>query len=384
MIKTYDLIVIGAGSVGVPAALEYRKHGQSVLVIDSLPSPGQGQNKTALGGIRRTHSNRGKFLIGRRGIEIFSSWKEMYGDEIHFYRMGYSWPVYREEDEITLKETMKIQQDFGLDIKWLSPEEYRNRNPGINMKGLRGSVLGPDDASASPLLFIESCYFKAVEYGADFKFGEPVVGFDIKNDKIIGVQTTKGKYCAESILNAAGSFAREVSQMAGIDTPVSPDTHEAGISEPVKQFMGPMVIDMRPGPGSENCYFYQNGEGQVLFCITPDPLIQGTDNRSTSAFLPMISRRMIDLMPMLANLKVRRTWRGQYPMTPDAFPIVGKMKELENFYQAVGMCGQGFQLGPGYAEVLYRLMTGQCNSEDLEILKEADPYRKFSDEEVFK
>jgi sarcosine oxidase subunit beta len=148
--------------------------------------------------------------------------------------------------------------------------------------------------------------------------------------------------------------------------------------------MGPMVIDMRPGPRSENCYFYQNGEGQVFFCITPDPLIQGTDKRSTSEFLPMISRRMIDLMPMLANLKVRRTWRGQYPMTPDAFPVVGKMKELENFYQAVGMCGQGFQLGPGYAELLYRLMTEDCRAEDLEILEETDPYRKFWDEEVFK
>lgn len=384
MIKTYDLIVIGAGSVGVPAALEFTRKGQSVLVLDSLPSPGQGQNKTALGGIRCSHSNKGKFLVGRRGIEIFSTWQEEYGDDIKFYRMGYSWPVYREEDEVSLKETMKVQQNFGMNIKWLSPEEYEELNPGINMIGLRGSIYSPDDASASPLLFIQSCYFKAIDNGAEFRFNEPVVGLDISNDTIHAVRTTKGKYCAKNVLNAAGSFAREVARMAGIDTPVMPDTHEAGISEPVAKFMGPMVIDMRPGPGSANCYFYQNGEGKVFFCVTPDPLIQGTDRRPTSQFLPMISKRIIDLMPKLANLKVRRTWRGQYPMTPDAFPLVGKIIELENFYQAVGMCGQGFQLGPGYAELLYRLMNEICSAEDVDILKEADPYRNFSGEEVFK
>jgi sarcosine oxidase subunit beta len=44
-----------------------------------------------------------------------------------------------------------------------------------------------------------------------------------------------------------------------------------------------MVVDLRPGPGSKNYYFYQNVHGQVVFCITPDPPILGTDTRETSA-----------------------------------------------------------------------------------------------------
>ena len=89
-------------------------------------------------------------------------------------------------------------------------------------------------------------------------------------------------------------------------------------------------------------------------------------------------------MPMLANLKVRRTWRGKYPMTPDGFPIVGKMEELDNFYQAVGMCGQGFMLGPGMAELIYRVVTDNYNDDDPEILENFDPYRDFKDQEIFK
>ncbi|MDD2596864.1 MAG: FAD-binding oxidoreductase, partial [Candidatus Cloacimonetes bacterium] len=137
-------------------------------------------------------------------------------------------------------------------------------------------------------------------------------------------------------------------------------------------------------PGSANFYFYQNNEGQVVFCITPDPPILGIDNRSTSEFLPLCSKRMIKVYPRLRNLKVRRTWRGQYPMTPDGFPIVGQSREIENLVLAVGMCGQGFMLGPGMGELVSRICTGQLSVDDHRVLQSFDPYRDFSGEEKFK
>jgi len=384
MKKSYDLIIIGSGSIGVPVAFEFAKNGQSILVIDSLASPGQGQDKKAIGGIRATHSDKGKIVVSQRSIAIFSTWKEMVGDDIQWKSNGYSFPAYTKEDETTLKDLMKIQKSYGLNIDWLLPEEYRKLNPGINMKGLRGSTYSRKDGSASPLIFINSCHFKAIEYGAEFIFNETVTGFHIEKNMIASVRTNKGEYHSANVLNAAGVYARDISQMAGIEVLVDPDCHEAGITEPVKPFMGPMVVDMRAEPGSKNFYFYQSTEGQVIFCLTPDPPILGTDSRSTSEFLPMVAKRMIKIMPMLANLKVRRTWRGQYPNSPDGFPIVGKMKELDNFYQAVGMCGQGFMLGPGMGELIYRLITESYNSDDPETLKSFDPYRDFKGKELFK
>ena len=78
-----------------------------------------------------------------------------------------------------------------------------------------------------------------------------------------------------------------------------PDSHEAGITEPVAPFLGPMLVDIRPVEGSKNYYFYQHKPGGVVFCITPEPPVVGTDRRETSTFLPMIARRMVDLMPKL-------------------------------------------------------------------------------------
>jgi len=85
-----------------------------------------------------------------------------------------------------------------------------------------------------------------------------------------------------------------------------------------------------------------------------------------------------------ANIKVRRTWRGLYPMTPDGFPIVGRARELEGYIYAVGMCGQGYMLGPGVGSLLTRLVQDNLTPEDEEVLEELSPYREFGGEEKLK
>jgi len=382
--KNYDVIIIGAGSIGVPTALALSEKKLNVLVIDSKPSPGQKNNKKAIGGIRATHSDFGKIKVSQRSIDIFSTWKNKYGDDIGWIANGYSYPAYSDEDEKKLKDLMKIQHSFGLNIKWVSPEEYDELVPGINPEDLRGSTYSPEDGSASPLLSINAFYFKSLEYGVEYKFNESVIKIELTNNKITKIITDKAQYSAGTIINAAGNNAKDIGEMAGVDLPVNPDCHEGAITEPVERFFGPMVVDMRPAKGSANYYFYQNNEGQVIFCITPEPQCFGTDCDSTSVFLPQVAKRMVDLYPRLANLKVRRTWRGQYPMTPDGFPIVGRSKKVSNLINSVGMCGQGFMLGPGMGELVTRITMNELSEDDLKSLESFDPYRDFSGMEQFK
>ena len=382
--SNYDIIIIGAGSVGVPTALLLSEKKLKVLVIDSKSSVGQENNKKAIGGIRATHSDFGKIKVSQRSIEIFSTWKEKFGDDIGWMANGYSFPAYNIEDEKKLKDLMKIQHSFGLNIKWISPEEYEKLVPGINTDGLRGSTYSPNDGSASPLLSLNAFYFKSLEFSAEYKFNENVINIELENNKISQVITDKGQYSADTIINASGNNAKEIGEMMGIVLPVIPDSHEGAITEPVERFFDPMVVDMRPIKGSANYYFYQNNEGQVIFCITPSPSIIGIDNDSTSVFLPQVAKRMVELYPRLANLKVRRTWRGQYPMTPDGFPIVGRSKEIPNLINAVGMCGQGYMLGPGLGELIARIVTNELSDDDNKALKSFDSYRDFSGMEQFK
>lgn len=379
-----DVIVIGAGSVGVPAAYSLARCGLDVLVLDRYASVGQGANKAAIGGVRATHSDIAKIRIGLDSIEILSTWQERYGDNIEWHTGGYSFVAYDKREEHILKSLLEIQHSHGLDIHWLNRDDLLQAVPALKADGLIGGTLSPGDGNASPLLALHAIYGQARRYGAEFRFGEAVTAIDIRHGRVCGVCTDKGQYEAPVVINAAGAHARPIAQLAGLDVPVTPDAHEGGITEPVARFLEPMVVDIRPMPGSANFYFYQHHTGQVVFCITPDPPQVGTDRRETSVFLPLVSRRMIDIMPRLRHIKVRRTWRGLYPMTPDGAPIVGWAQEVEGFMHAVGMCGQGFMLGPGLGELLARLVSGAPEAADKAVLELLSPDREFAGAEQLK
>lgn len=382
--NNYDVVIIGAGSVGVPLAMSLAEKKIKTLVVDSMPSPGQGQNKCAIGGIRATHSDGSKIKTCLRSLETFSTWRDRYGDEIGWVKGGYLFPVYTEADETMLRDMLKVQQKFGLNIKWITAEEVARRVPGIAAKDLRGGTYSPDDGSASPLLAMNAFHKRAAELGVSFKFNEPVSGFIKEKGRIKGIRTSKGEYRAGLTVNAAGARAAELSELAGVTVPVRSDCHEAGITEPVQKFFEPMIVDIRPGERSKNYYFYQNFEGQLIFCLTPNPQIWADDRRSTSEFLPEMSKRMINLMPAAADIKVRRTWRGLYPMTPDGFPIVDFPEAMPGYALSVGMCGQGFMLGPGLGAAMASVIAGEKNSEDAAALEGFKLGRNFSGQEKLK
>ncbi len=288
MTETYDAIVVGAGSVGIPTAMALGARGLRTLVVDQHASPGQGENKHAIGGVRATHSAPGKILTCMRSIQILSTWKELHGDDIEWLQGGYLYPVYREGDAELLKNLLPLQKSHGLKIDFLGPGEVASILPGIATEGLLGGTFAPEDGSMSPLLVVNAFYRHALAHGVAFRFKERVTGLRVEGGRVAGVDTDRGRYESPVVVDAAGPLSAELNGTAGVRIPVVPDCHEAAITEPVQSFFRCMVVDIRPAPGSKNFYFYQNPHGQVVFCITPDPPIVGTDRRETSAFLPQV------------------------------------------------------------------------------------------------
>jgi sarcosine oxidase subunit beta len=384
MVETFDAIVAGAGSVGMPAAMSLGGLGLRTLVIDMHPSPGQGENKHAIGGVRATHSAPGKIRTCLRSLAILSSWKETHGDDIEWLMGGYLYPVFREADAEMLKQLLPLQKAHGLKIDFVGAGEVARILPGINAEGLLGGTFAPEDGSISPLLVANAYYRRARRLGVEFRFKEKITRILTEGGRVAGVETDRGRYSSPVVVDCAGPLSAPLAETAGIRIPVEPDSHEAAITEPVQPFFHCMVVDIRPAPGSKNFYFYQNLHGQVVFCITPEPPIVGTDKRETSAFLPQVCRRLVRLLPRLKSLRVRRTWRGLYPMTPDGSPIVGWSREIEGLLHATGMCGQGLMLGTGVGELVGRLVAKTATAEDEAVLSEFSPYREFRGMEKLK
>jgi sarcosine oxidase, subunit beta len=356
-----------------------------VLVLDPAASAGQGSHKAAIGGVRATHSDPAKIALCLRSLEIFSTWTATYGQDIAWTQGGYTFVAYREEEARLLKGLLTTQRAYGLDISWYDAPELLTVVPDLNPTGLLGGTYSPGDGHCSTLLAGHAFYEEAKRAGATFRFAEPVNEIRTHQGRVTGVATGKGVYAAPIVVNAAGAWAKEVGASLGIAHPVQPDTHEAGITEPVAPFLKPMVVDIRPTPGAANCYFFQLATGQVVFCLTPDPPIVGFDCRETSTFLPQVAQRLVPLVPRLANLRVRRTWRGLYPMTPDGAPLLGWSPPVQGYLVAIGLCGQGFMLGPGIGELLARLVTqSELSASDHEVLTRLAPTRAFEGAEKLK
>ncbi|HYA70310.1 MAG TPA: FAD-binding oxidoreductase [Thermoplasmata archaeon] len=372
-----DAIVIGAGSVGNPTAYFLAREGLRTLVLDELSASGQGQNKAAIGGVRATHSDPAKITLCRESLEIFSGWKEATGTDIGWKKGGYCFPAFTEKVETTVKGLLPVQKKFHLNIDWFGADELTKIVPGINETNLRGGTFSPDDGQVSPLLAAESFTREAIRLGAEYRYRTPVKSLVMQGNTVVGVRTEKEEFRASTVINASGVNASAICAMAGLDMPILPDSHEGGISAPVQQFLGPLIVDLRPGPEGKtiNFYFGQDANGQIIFCYTPITPISGTNRNSTYEFMPIIAARLVEVIPRLKNLTIRRVWRGLYPMTPDGSPIVGKAPNVEGFVLGIGMCGQGFMLGPGVGANLASLVAHGAPRIDRDVFDLLRPSR---------
>jgi sarcosine oxidase, subunit beta len=383
MSNGYDAVVIGSGSVGTPIALWLAEAGLSVGVFDPGPSSGRGDNRAAIGGIRATHSEPAKAALCRESIDVFAGWQEARGEDLEWRRGGYLFVAFREADAEALRAVVATQRAMGLEIDWVGPDRVAELVPGIEAGGLLGGTFSPGDGSASPLLAAHWFRVEAERAGARFHFGEPVVAIRRRAGRVDGVVTPLGDHPTPLVVNAAGSDAPTLGRMVDVGLPVRAEGHEAGVSEPVDRFLEPMLVDLRPGARSKNVYLYQNARGQVLFSIAPDPPEPGDDRRVRSGFLPEAATRLVQLLPRLRHLEVRRSWRGVYPMTPDGSPLLGPIGP-DGHLVAVGMCGQGFMLGPGVGRCLARHVTGALTPQDEMVLAELSPERAFEGAELLR
>ena len=384
----FDVIVVGAGSIGVPTALALAEAGLRPLVLDAAASLGQGAHKAAIGGVRATHGDAAKVRIALEGLATFREWHALYGDDIEWVTSGYCFVAYRKQERTMLQRLVERQRMVGLDVAWYGAQALLERVPALLRDGLLGGTLSPGDGHCSTLKAGHAMAAAARRAGATFRFGERVLELTRRGKAISGVRTDRGSYAAPFVVNAAGAAAARVAASVGERLAIVSELHEAGITEAVAPFLAPLVVDVRPGPGSANVYCYQTQSGQVIFCLTPDPPIladgEPSDHGETSAFLPQAARRLTALIPRLGDARVRRTWRGVYPMTPDGSPLLGASRHLDGLVHAAGMCGQGFMLGPGVGTLVARLVRGELRDQDHDTLEAWSPERDFQQSEALR
>jgi sarcosine oxidase, subunit beta len=151
-------------------------------------------------------------------------------------------------------------------------------------------------------------------------------------------------------VNCTAGWSSLVAGMAGIALPISTHPLEAAVTEPVKPFLGTVVVS-----GTLHVYVSQTDRGELVFGASTDS-VASYSMRGSLAFCEELAGHVLELMPSLAKLRVLRQWAGLCDMTPDFSPVMG-VTPVKGFLVDVGWGTYGFKAGPVAGEAMAELIA---------------------------
>jgi len=136
--------------------------------------------------------------------------------------------------------------------------------------------------------------------------------------------TNHGRILTNKVVNAAGGYAKEIGEMAGVEIPVYSQRHQILVTEPVTPLWESMLMSF-----SRNFYFQQLPNGTIVGGYgDPEHEKKGHDTGSSWQFVTTMARKMTELIPSIKDVRVVRQWAGSYNMSPDSQPILGEHPQL--------------------------------------------------------
>jgi FAD-dependent oxidoreductase domain-containing protein 1 len=244
-LKAYDIIIVGAGIIGMSSAYHLQKNNpdKKILVIDEEPGAGQGNTAKAAGMFRNTFSSRTSQVLSDTSINFYSHIQNEVNCDIRLIETGYLWLLSKQQlDEHSI--IIKKMMERGIEIRILKRDELK-RIPQLNLelnknlletrylglenihKGLLGTKCGELDQSELAKFYKE----EFEKRGGETLFNTKVQGLIItpknefggspfvwQNPKINGVSTENGEICGEKIVLATGAYSHELLDPIGIDS----------------------------------------------------------------------------------------------------------------------------------------------------------------------
>ncbi|MBI2078417.1 MAG: FAD-binding oxidoreductase [Euryarchaeota archaeon] len=345
--------IIGAGIVGLMTALHLARRGVTdVVVLDRAPALLLGASGRNGGGIRAQWTTAENIELAKRSIEQFERLARDTGHNTWFRQGGYLFLARTEEQLSNLRKAAAFQNAHGVRTRLVDADGARRIVPPLSTEGILGGAFNPDDGTLFPWPVVHGVAEEVRRRGVEIVLNADVVGFDTAGGKVRAVVTSRGRVEADHVLLAAGARSPSVAALLGIDLPTRPQRHEILVTEALKPFFDPMLVDL-----SNGLYASQAMRGEVIGGVS-HPHVDGHSQESSLAFASTFARALTRLLPQLTGVRALRQWAGSYDLTPDARPILGLAGAFDNFYVACGFTGHGFMIAPMTGQLLAELMTG--------------------------
>ena len=339
--KTWDVIIVGGGIIGLSLSIALRKRGARVLVVER-GEPGREASYAAAGMLADCTAETPEAL---QPLAIASA--RMYPEFVHELQdeSGIDADL-RDDGTILFLPPEHVQEA----PKSLLPSPLSELEPGLATSNRMAVYLR--ERSVDPRALVSAALKAAKHREVDIASGTEVLSLLISHGRVGGVSTDKTSYAAPVVVNCAGAWAGQL-ELVKIPT------------RPVKGQML-SVVGLAHGPRhvirAPEAYLVPRSDGRILIGATVEEA--GFDKRTDAATIHGLHQAGIQLFPALREGRMLEAWAGLRPASPDNLPILGAT-HIDGYFVATGHFRDGILLTPITAHVMSQLITRQHLEYDI-------------------
>ena len=363
---TYDVVIIGGGGHGLAAAYylatEYGITNVAVLEKGYLGRGGTGRN-TAI--VRSNYLTPQGAAFYQASVELFQGLSRQLDLNLFYSERGHFTLAHSPASLRTQRWRAEVNKQLGIDSELVTPKEIKRMVPEIDLQcgghqpPIHGALYHPPGAIARHDAVAWGYARGAGQAGVEIHQQTGVNDIEIRDGAVCGVHTDKGFIKTQKVLSAVAGWTTEITQMVGLRTPLVIHPLQAMVTEPLKPWLNKIVVS-----ASLHLYVSQSSRGELVAGASLDPY-ELISMRSSLDFAESTAGHLIDLFPMLGDVKVLRQWAGLCDMTPDFSPIMGTTP-IKGFYLDAGWGTWGFKATPISGLTMAHTMATGANHELIE------------------
>ncbi|MGH9733652.1 MAG: glycine oxidase ThiO [Candidatus Acidiferrales bacterium] len=350
--KTFDVAIVGAGLIGIAAALELRTRGLSVTVLDRQ-EPGREASSAAAGMLAPSPDDLSSLPLvplGKASIALYPEFvahiEQASGKTTGFAQKGTLELFFGVDGESERDRFVAERKRIGIGAEALSLHQARELEPSLAPEAVAAAWLF-EEAIVNPRRLIDAAISAARANGAQLLAGCVVTGLIHEASRCTGVLTSNGPIGAGCVVVAAGSFSGGVSAEIG---PYAPTIPVRGQMLALRTAAGPSgTLTLKHVIRSGHGYLVPHEDGRILAGSTLENGVQ--EKVVTPRGMQKILGAAIELVPALKSAEIVGTWAGLRPGTPDGLPILGPT-DIHGLVIATGHYRNGILLAPITAKLV--------------------------------
>ncbi len=344
--KTWDVIIIGGGIIGLSLAIALRKRGTTVLVVER-GEPGREASHAAGGMLVDCPLETPAVLQS-----LATASARMYPEFAHELEIESGMKVdLRDEGTILFPSQKHAEKDAAFFANHPITGLLKDFEPAL--LGEHSRALYLKERSVDPRALSAAAWKTAKNRGVDFSCGDEVTDVAITEGRATGAKTIKTKFQCAKVVNCAGAWCGQIGPHAFPTRPVKGQM--LCLAMPSHNLVKHVVR-------SPEVYLIPRSDGRLLVGATVEEA--GFDKRTDAATIQRLHQSAVALIPDLHNARFLDNWAGLRPGTPDALPILGETL-TPGYYVASGHFRDGILLAPITADVMAAVIEGRKPEYDL-------------------